>query len=126
MLLFLQLMAGMIPTFAAHRQLTLHHNQLRVQATEDRLQNLLNSIPIHLEADDDGIDTWHLTKNRRKTRYYISANAPQVSTPTRIVYLDTNLSANSIYHPVDKTGEYQKQKSFLPAYYSFLFRFKPF
>ena len=106
MLLFLQLLAGIIPTFAAYRQLTLHHNQVRVEATEDRLQNLLHNIPIHLEVDDDGIDTWHLTKNRRKTRYYISANAPQVSTPTRIVYLDTNLAANSIYLPIDKTGEY--------------------
>lgn len=125
MLLLLQFFAGIAPTFAAHHQMLLT-DQLKVQAAQDRLQKILHSIPIHLEADDDGIDAWHLVKHRRKTRYYITATAPPVSTPTRIVYLDTNLLAKSLHQSINKTGEYGKHKSFLPAYYSFLFRFTPF
>lgn len=125
MLLLLQFFAGVIPTFAAHHSLLLT-DQLKIQAAQDRLQKVLHSIPLHLETDDDGIDAWHLVKHRRKTRYYLSATAPQVSAPTRIVYLDSDLAAKSLYQPVNKTGEYGRQKSFLPAYYSFLFRFTPF
>ncbi|TWF37115.1 hypothetical protein FHW36_10741 [Chitinophaga polysaccharea] len=123
-LLCIQLVAGVVPTFAAHRQF-LH--EIRVQqAQQDQLLHLVNKIPVQLEADDDGIDVWHVTKHRRKTRWCLTASAPQVSTATRIVYLDPDNTARSIYLTENKTGEYVRQKSFLPAYYSFLFRFTPF
>lgn len=124
-LLCLQLATGTLPVFAAHRHFSLHNISIQ-QAQANKLQNLVHNIPVHLEADDEGADVWHITKHRRKTRWYLSATAPQVSTATRIVYLDADNTAHSIYIPVNKTGEYERQKSFRPAYYSFLFRFTPF
>ncbi len=126
LLLSLQLVTTVLPAFAAHRHLLLHDIQQQ-QVEQDRLLSLVNKIPVHLEeADEDGTEVWHITKNRRKARWYISATAPQVSTATRIVYLDTDNTGSSIYIPVNKTGEYGRQQSFRPAYYSFLFRFTPF
>lgn len=125
MLLFLQLLVGIVPSFAAHRQLLLD-KQSNLETSGLSLQALLTNLPVHIEIDDDGAESWHLTKHRRRTRFYLSAASPQVSTPSRIVYLDSDLAAKSIYQPVNKTGEYEKFKSFLPAYYTFLFRFTPF
>lgn len=123
-LLCIQLATGFVPTFAAHRHF-LH--EIRVQqAQQDQLLHLVHKIPVQLEADDDGMDVWQVTKHRRKTRWYLTASAPQVSTATRIVYLDPDNTARSICLTENKTGEYVRQKSFLPAYYSFLFRFTPF
>ncbi|MBS0026901.1 hypothetical protein ACTJJ0_00835 [Chitinophaga sp. 22321] len=124
-LLCLQLVTGALPTFAAHRHFLLHDITVQ-QSQQDQLLRIVHKIPVHLEADDDGTDVWHITKHRRKTRWYLSASAPQVSTATRIAYLDADNTARSIYIPVNKTGEYERQKSFLPAYYTFLFRFTPF
>jgi hypothetical protein len=124
-LLCIQLVTGALPVLSAHRHFSLHHISTQL-AQQDRLQDLVHKIPVHLEADDDGTEVWHITKHRRKTRWYLSATAPQVSTATRIVYPDADNTARSIYIPVNKTGEYERQKSFLPAYYSFLFRFTPF
>ena len=124
-LLCLQLVTGALPVFAAHRHFSLQDIRIQ-QAQQDQLQHLVHKIPVHLEADDEGTDVWHITKHRRKTRWYLSATAPQVSTATRIVYLDADNAASNIYLPVNKTGEYERQKSFRPAYYSFLFRFTPF
>ncbi|SEW54590.1 hypothetical protein [Chitinophaga arvensicola] len=125
LLLCLQLATTVVPAFAAHRHLLLKDlQQQKIQ--QDRLFRLVNNIPVHLEADDDSTDTWHITKSRRKARFYLSATAPQVSTATRIVYLDTDYTGSGIYIPENKTGEYGRQQSFRPAYYSFLFRFTPF
>ncbi|MDR6567131.1 hypothetical protein MRBLMN1_004289 [Chitinophaga ginsengisegetis] len=125
-LLCLQLVTGVLPSFAAHRHYFLLPDLHKQQVEQDRLLSLVNKIPVHLEADDEGTEVWHITKHRRKTRWYLSAAAPQVSTATRIVYLDADNTARSIYIPENKTGEYGRQKSFRPAYYSFLFRFTPF
>lgn len=124
-LLCLQLVTGSMPVFSAHRHLMLRDIVIQ-QSQQNQLENLISKLPVQLEADDDGTDVWQITKHRRKTRWYLSATAPQVSTATRIVYLDAENTARSIYIPVNKTGEYERQKSFLPAYYSFLFRFTPF
>jgi hypothetical protein len=123
-LLCIQLAAGFMPVYAAHRHLV--QNEISIlQMQQDRLLNLVQNIPVQLEADDDGNVCWHITKHRRKTRFYLYAASPQVSTASRVVYLDTDGLA-SIYLPENKTGEYVRQKSFLPAYYTFLFRFTPF
>jgi hypothetical protein len=131
LLLCLQLVSGLLPVSGAHRhQIVYEIQEIKFQmAQQDHLLRLLNKLPVHLEADDDdngACDLWHVTRHRHKTRWYISAAAPQVSMATRIVYLDTDSSNQCIYLPENKTGEYTYQKSFLPAYYSFLFRFTPF
>lgn len=125
-LLCLQLVTAFLPSLAAHRHYFLLPDLHKQQVEQDRLLSLVNKIPVHFDADDDGAEIWHITKHRRKTRWYLNAAAPQVSTATRIVYLDADNTARSIHIPENKTGEYGRQKSFLPAYYSFLFRFTPF
>ena len=124
-LLCIQLAVTFMPAYAAHRHLVV--NEISILKTQqDRLQDLVHKIPQHFEADEDANVFWHVTKHRRKNRFYLSATSPQVSTASRIIYLDTDSIAKSIYLPENKTGEYVRQKSFLPAYYTFLFRFTPF
>ncbi|MCW3467406.1 hypothetical protein [Chitinophaga nivalis] len=125
-LLCLQLATTFMPALAAHRHLMLHEITVQ-QQQQDVLQNLLTKLPVQLEEDDsDTPDVVHATKHRRKTRYYLTASSQQFSIATRIVYLDTDSIAQSNYIPENKTGEYSGKKAFLPAYYTFLFRFTPF
>ncbi|NSL90596.1 hypothetical protein [Chitinophaga solisilvae] len=126
LLLIIQLTAGIMPSFASHRHLLLQ--EINVQAArEDYLEGLISRIPVQLEADDtEAPDVIHATKHRRKTRYYLSASSQQFSIATRVAYIDSNYISQSCYIQENKTGEYNGQKAFLPAYYTFLFRFTPF
>ncbi|CAL1519933.1 hypothetical protein [Chitinophaga sp. MM2321] len=125
-LLLTQLGSTIVPAFAAHRHLMLHEITLEM-ATQDYLQNLLTRIPVQVEADDADVpEVIHTTKHRRKTRYYLTASSQQFSLATRVAYIDSYNFAQSCYIQENKTGEYGQQKAFLPAYYTFLFRFTPF
>ncbi|RBL88761.1 hypothetical protein [Chitinophaga flava] len=126
-LLLLQLTTGVIPSLAAHQRLLLQ--EIKIQAArEDYLESLLAKLPPQLNTDEpeDVDEVIHATKHRRKTRYYLSASSQQFSIATRVAYIDSDYLSQSCHINEGKTGEYVRQKAFLPAYYSFLFRFTPF
>jgi hypothetical protein len=60
-----------------------------------------------------------------KRRYYLNTTNQASSYTTRFLQLQHNLE---FYIPIqeNKTGVYQQQRAFLPAYYSFLSRYTPF
>ncbi|MBW8687826.1 hypothetical protein [Chitinophaga rhizophila] len=77
------------------------------------------------EPDDDMYVFLRVTKVPRKKRYYLNTTTQQSSYTTRFSQLEHNLE---FYIPKqeNKTGVYQQQHAFLPAYYSFLSRYTPF
>jgi hypothetical protein len=68
------------------------------------------------------LKTWQLP---RKRKYILNTASPLSSHTTRFIQLQLNLE---FYIPEqeNKTGVYQQQRAFLPAYYSFLSRYTPF
>ncbi|WP_143312749.1 hypothetical protein [Chitinophaga eiseniae] len=127
LLLIAQLTASVLPSLAAHKHL-LFEQIHRQAALEDYLEHLASKLPPHIEADDaaDDRECIHATKHRRKTRYYLSASSQQFSIATRVGYMDDSGSSQYCLIKENLPGEYARQKAFLPAYYSFLFRFTPF
>lgn len=127
LLLITQLATGVLPSMAAHRHLIFEQIH-RQAALEDYLENLASKLPPQLETDDpeDDQEAIHATKHRRKTRYYISASSQQFSIATRVAYIEGSNPFNYCLIKENLPGEYGRQKAFLPAYYSFLFRFTPF
>lgn len=126
-LLVIQLAGSIMPAMAAQRHLLLQEINIEA-AREDYLESLLAKLPpAQLDTDDpEAPEVIHATKHRRKTRYYLSASSQQFSIATRVAYIDSGYLSQSCYITENKTGEYVRQKAFLPAYYSFLFRFTPF
>jgi hypothetical protein len=62
--------------------------------------------------------------NRRRLRFLNISSTTQFNINQRIVQeADHHAYAYALYKVVNKTGEYQHQDAFLPAYYNFLFRF---
>ncbi|ASZ13369.1 hypothetical protein KTO58_07460 [Chitinophaga pendula] len=129
MLLFsLQLVVGFIPGWSTDRLVASDRHLAAFGAPPNMcLEDWLSQIPYHLESDanDEPEEVIQVKKNRRKPRYYISASSQQFSFTQR-VFQDTGSPSQRIHIQENKTGEYQQQDVFLPAYYSFLFRFTPF
>lgn len=87
----------------------------------------IDSEDLGIEEPDD-IDApffFKVTKVPRKKRFYLNNTTQQSSYTTRFSQLEHNLE---FYIPKreNKTGIYQQQHAFLPAYYSFLSRYTPF
>ncbi|NML41769.1 hypothetical protein HHL17_31575 [Chitinophaga sp. G-6-1-13] len=127
LLMITQLTASVLPSLAAHKHL-LFEQIHRQAALEDSLEDLAAKLPPQLEADDveDDHECIHATKHRRKTRYYLSASSQQFSIATRVAYIEGGNLSQYCLIKENLPGEYGRQKAFLPAYYSFLFRFTPF
>lgn len=70
--------------------------------------------------EDDWASIRNSTQGRRRLRFY-QIVTKQFSTSTKVIQLVYDHSPLLMVKE-DKGGEYQKQDSFLPAYYSFLFR----
>ncbi|QHS59302.1 hypothetical protein [Chitinophaga agri] len=100
-------------------------------------ERLFDHETIHLrciDSEDLGIEEpedinapffFKATKVPRKKRFYLNSTTQQSSYTTRFSQLEHNLV---FYIPTreNKTGVYQQQHAFLPAYYSFLSRYTPF
>jgi hypothetical protein len=85
----------------------------------------IDSEDLGIEQPDDMNVFVRATKVPRKKRYYLNTTTQQSSYTTRFSQLEHNLE---FYIPKqeNKTGVYQQQHAFLPAYYSFLSRYTPF
>gem|GEM_PF-6085294 len=86
----------------------------------------IDSEDLGIEEPEDVPVFLRVTKVPRKKRYYLNSPSQSASSyTTRFTQLEHNLE---FYIPVqqNKTGVYQQQSAFLPAYYSFLSRYTPF
>jgi hypothetical protein len=73
------------------------------------------------DLDDAGNILRNATNKGRKQRYYLNAPTQQFSCSPRILYPETRQDYY-ICEKETKSGVYQWQDCFLPAYYTFLFR----
>lgn len=129
MLLFsMQLLMSFIPGVSSGRLVASDRHLVSISAPSNMcLEDWLSQIPQKMESDanDEPEEVIQVKKNRRKTRFYITASSQQFSFTQRVLQ-DTGSLSQRIHIQENKTGEYQQQDVFLPAYYSFLFRFTPF
>ncbi|SFW76790.1 hypothetical protein SAMN05661012_04414 [Chitinophaga sancti] len=145
--LFLTILCGLTasannqPNDASFRTQTVnrnHHASFRPQAANRPHINLHKpgNFFIHLPhffmediledlTEDQVSFLFRATEPRHKRRFYISVASQQYSFTTRLQQLQLLLDQ---YVPgdEDKTGIYQWQDAFLPAYYKFLFRYTLF
>lgn len=87
---------------------------------------LVNNTPDNFGQDlpDEPEEVTQAKNNRRRLRFLNTVSSSQFNISQRIVQEVENLAyAYALYKDVNKTGIYQQQDSFLPAYYNFLFRF---
>lgn len=77
------------------------------------------------DAPDNLESAFHRKKVPFKRRYYLATSKQHLSHSSRIFQLPYNLEP---FVPIqeNKTGIYQQQHAFLPAYYNFLFRYTLF
>ncbi|MBV7532774.1 hypothetical protein [Chitinophaga sp. sic0106] len=127
LLLSMQVCIGM-RSYASqkHHQLTLFQKIDLAEAREEYFEDLFANMQLHTDLAEDVPESIQATKNRRRTKYYLTATSQQFSVANRITYIDTAGEQESIYISPVKTGRYLLGKPFRPAYYSFLFRFTPF
>lgn len=126
LMLCIQLVSHVAPANAACYRIAQLNINKQVQQF-DHLSDILEHIPTSIDADDgDMPESFRTLKSRRKSRYYLSVASQQFSAATRISTLDTVNPALKIFIKENKTGEYLQQDAFLPAYYTFLFRFTLF
>lgn len=101
-------------------------------ARMERLFDHEEIVVFYLENDylvnDSPEDTGPFFHNKKvppKRRYYLPGNNQQFSYNVRIFQLPYNLEP-VVPEEENKTGIYQQQHAFLPAYYRFLFRYTLF
>ena len=106
-----------------HKQKHYHRFDLRISQLHFP-ENLQDELPEEL-TEDPAIHYVRQHESRHRRRFYITSAAQQYSFTTRLQQLQLYLGQ---YIPADekKTGIYQWQDAFLPAYYSFLFRYTLF
>ncbi|WP_291914106.1 hypothetical protein [Chitinophaga sp. CB10] len=126
LLLSMQAGIGMRSYANQKHPLTLLQKIDLAEAREEYFEDLFANMRLHTDVEEDAPESIHTTKNRRKTKYYLSATSQQFSVANRITYIDTAGAQESIYISPVKTGRYLLGKPYKPAYYSFLFRFTPF
>lgn len=93
------------------------HEQIRIPYIENT--------HIHEEVLEDAPTHLNTVKVPRRRKYILNTASQLTSYTTRFLQLQLN---TEFYIPVqeNKTGVYQQQHAFLPAYYSFLSRYTPF
>lgn len=99
-----------------------HIQQTKIALFDDTAFTRLAAELLADEAADDNNEILRTTAPKgRKQRYYLNATTQQFSCSPRILYLDER-QYNYILEKENKSGVYQWQDSFRPAYYNFLFR----
>lgn len=127
LLLFIQQIAGFIPGLSFSQvQASDKNRKLHALLFHPEAPFQLN-IPIRFleDAPDEREPVLHAKHNRRRTRFCITAPSQQLNLVPRLPQLQNNL-AHYIPEQENKTGIYLQQDAFLPAYYTFLFRYTLF
>lgn len=128
LLLFLcmQHVTGFIPGLSASMEAKacVKRDQIRPLLLE--LQSAFHLPPKYLPADTE--DDWasiRSSQSRRRLRFYQATAGQQFNFSPRTVHFAYDHS-NAVIAEEKKAGEYQHHDSFLPAYYTFLFRYTLF
>ncbi len=129
LLLSLRQVVGLFPDSGA-LQIPATAHQKQVQASQQLFTDTFftHTVADVLSGETAGETTDMLRASHpkpRKQRYYLNASTQQFSCSPRILYQDDRQDYYVLAKET-KGGEYQWHDCFLPAYYTFLFRFTLF
>jgi hypothetical protein len=127
-LLFLVLLAGFQTGFPATLQAKALLKGTCIERLFDHEEVVIPHILNDHFADDMPDDTEPVFYNKKvppKRRFYIATSTQQFSYTSRFIHLPYDL-VPGVPVQENKTGVYQQQHAFLPAYYTFLFRYTLF
>lgn len=117
---------GFIPGLSAPMEAKACVKRDQVKPLLIDLQAVFHLPPKFLPADTE--NDWASIRNsqsRRRLRFYQTASSQQFNFSPRTVHFQYDHS-NALIAQENKAGVYQHQDSFLPAYYTFLFRYTLF